>query len=235
VASGPRRILEHLDRPVAVWIAGVFWPIVMVVLDPAIFQDPSGQPFLGVIKPFCYVAILGGVVASICDVSFAHGFALLAGVLGAAAAFAGFLGIAMLPLTFIGLILFGLGLLGLSPFVSAVVLWRRATRAYATAHQRRRTHLCALGVASYFGICGIAQWRASAALADGVTDMCSASPPVAAAGTERLRRWRYLLDLDQMALEWTDARDETRKQCLATAYQRLTGGNIHERSSELSW
>lgn len=223
-----------LDREKTAWVAGVALPIAMVILDPAVFRSQvfGLVPIYGAVKPFGYVAIACGVAVVVRHLLSTRPSAFVAGCLAAGSVFAFALGLALLPLTFMGTIFFGVGLLGLTPFLSAVVVGRRARMAYQEDATRRRTIRFLVAFVLFFGVCATVQWRATVALKSSVQAICSGRPE-AAAGTSRLERWQLLLDLDQLVGVWMAEKDPARQQRLAEAYQQLRGADIRQRAMEI--
>jgi len=224
-----------LDREKTAWVAGVALPIAMVILDPAVFRSQvfGLVPFYGAVKPFGYVAIACGVAAVVRHLLSTGPSAFVAGCLAAGSVFAFGLGLALLPLTFMGTFFFGVGLLGFTPFLSAVVVGRRARMAYREDATRRRSIRFLVGFILFFGVCATVQWRATVALKSSVEAICSGQPEQAAAGTSRLERWQLLLDVDQLVRVWMAEKDLARRQRLTEAYQRVTGEDIRQRAIEI--
>jgi len=229
--------INRLDRDSTAWLIGVALPALMVALDPAVFRTNSysllGAPMLGFFRPFGYVAIGCGVASVMVHLLHRRPSALLAGSLAGASAFAVALGVVLLPLTFLGTFILGVGLLGLSPFLSAVVVGRRARMAYREATGTRRLASAIVGFAMFFALAAAAQFGASVALNGAVRDISLGQPASTERAIARLVRWSPLLDLDQLVPVWLDETDTPKKERIAAAYRQLTGTSIEERAESL--
>jgi hypothetical protein len=150
-----------LQRPATAWWFGVIVPIVMVVVDPAIFRGNGigENGMLAEVMPGCYCAILLGMSALAHRLWRKRGSAFVGGVLAAATLFATVLGVVMLPITALGTFFLGIGIFGLSPFLAALVIGPQARRSYQESTGERRVPRFWLGFVLYAGVCGLAQWR----------------------------------------------------------------------------
>jgi hypothetical protein len=227
------KIAGVLDRPGLAWFVGVALPILMVLLDPAIFRGShiSGAAILGVYKPLGYVAIALGITAVALHLRSDRHSAVLAGVLAGASIFGCVLGVAVLPFSVLGTLFFGIGLLGLSPFVSSLVVGWRARKAYRASGHLHRPAQAGLGLLFFLTVSGGSQWGASEALKRSLQDIHSGSEGRLATAVSRLRRWQVLLDLDLLVNAWTREQDAATRDRLAAAYQELTGDSIAERAN----
>lgn len=216
-----------LDSGAVAWFVGVAMPLTMVAVDPIVFRstDMWGLSVYGEFRPLGYSAIGCGTVAVAFHLLSRTPSPFLAGALAAGSVFAAVLGVALLPLSFLGAFFLGVGLLGLSPFVSSLVVGWRARMALRSVKGQGLAPAL-LGFVAYFGLCAAAQWRASSVLDGVVRDVCSGRPELADAGIARLKRWRSLIEVEQLAVRWGREEDEERRQRLADAYQRLTGKSV---------
>lgn len=231
------RTAEWLDRPATAWIAGVIWPLLMVLLDPAVFRSTVfgvGSPILGPIKAFGYVGMAVGIATLIVSIVRQRSRAALAGCLAGGCVLSVGLGIVLLPFSLLGTLFFGVGLLGLSPFLSALVFGRWSHRMLRRALPRHRMLEATAGFLLFFAI-PVGVQRASSVDRDrAVADILSGRPQRVERGITRLERWRFLVDVDPMVELWSDQREGESKKALASAYQRVTGRDIAARASELA-
>lgn len=227
------KIAGVLDRPGLAWFAGVVIPILMLLLDPAVFRGSqiSGAAILGVYKPLGYVAIALGVTAVTLHLRSDRHSAILAGLLVGASIFGCVLGVVLLPFSLLGTLFFGIGLLGLSPFLSSLVVAWRARKAYRASDHLHRLARAGFGLLFFLSVSGGTQWGASEALKRSLRDIHSGSADSAATAVSRLRRWQLLLDLDQLVNAWTREQDAATRDRLAAAYQQLTGESITDRAN----
>jgi hypothetical protein len=160
--------------------------------------------------------------------------AFVAGFMAGAAVFGLALGLAILPFSLLGILFLGVGLLGFSPFLSAAVFGVRARRAFREAPPRLRTFQAAAGGLVFGGLCIGAQVSATHVLRTSVGDIVSGGVRKQRAAQERLSRWQWLVDMDQVMLAWEKESDPEAKQHLADAYKGVTGQEIEERASQFA-
>jgi hypothetical protein len=236
-----RRLLERigafLDGTGVRWTVGVALPIFMIAVDPAVFHSRVtgvGMPLLGALKPFCYVATGVALVAFVAWLIRPQASAFASGAFAGAALFAVFLGTAILPFSLLGILLLGLGLLGLSPFLMAAVYWQAARAAFPSrAASNRRWLFFSAGMVALLGIPSAMQGGASRAYRQSLADITSAETAAVARGTERLRHWSPLLDLERLVAAYTDEQDAARRSQIAATYHQLTGQDAAARAEEL--
>jgi hypothetical protein len=86
----------------------------------------------------------------------------------------------------------------------------------------------------YFAVTIGTQLASSRAYEQAIADIVSGQPERMERGIARLERWAPLVDVDQMAIQWSERADEENKRALAAAYRRVTGGEIGERASQFA-
>jgi hypothetical protein len=160
--------------------------------------------------------------------------AFIGGLMMAAAAFGALLGLAMLPFSLLGILFFGVGLLGLSPFVSAAVFAAYALRALEEGVGRHRLLHAIAGALSFVVICGGTQLAASHALRTSVDDIVSGRLRKQRIAEQRLSRWQFLLDMDQLVGVWQRQPDPAARQRLSDSFRAITGEDLETRASRMA-
>jgi hypothetical protein len=209
----------------------------MVVLDPAVFRSTVlgvGSPLLGPVKAFGYCGIALGIATLLVCLLSQRPRAILAGCLAGGCLFSVGMGVALLPFALLGTIFFGIGLLGLSPFLCALVFGRWSHRIFVSAPPKNRRWAVSIGFVLYLTVTIGTQLATSRAYERAIADIVSGEPKRLERGISRLERWALVVDVDQMAIQWSERTDEEGKNALAAAYRRVTGGEIGERSSQLA-
>jgi hypothetical protein len=217
-------------------VAGILLPVFCLVADPIVFREsPFGTPLLGGYAPLAYVAIVTGLLALAIWLLARRPAALLAGFLVAGALFALLLGIALFPFSLIGLFA-GIGALGLSPFLTAFVFFRNSVRAWDRARQRT-TGLTALvaafGLLAAFGSPLLTQLYLDRVVTQNMELILSPNAEEATRGISRLRRYRFVMDLDRLVWAYHAEGDAVRRTRLAEAYKEITGVEIEHRLAVL--
>jgi hypothetical protein len=134
----------------------------------------------------------------------------------------------------LGIVLLGLGLLGFSPFLIALVYARAAWTALPRVGlPSRRYSLFLAGLILVLGIPGGIQRVSSQAFDRSLMEILSGDDVAAARGIERLRRWSFLVDLDQVIAAYVKEAEPVRQARLGAAYEQLTGQNAAGRAAEL--
>ena len=232
-----KRVGTFLDGTGVRWTIGVALPIVLIAVDPAVFHSRVfgvGMPILGVLKPFCYTATGLALVFFVVWLIRTQPSAFTSGAFAGATLFAVLLGTAILPFSLLGIFFLGLGLLGLSPFLMAAVYWRAARAAFPSRDtSNRRWLLWSAGMVLLLGMPSAVQGGASRAFRQSLADITSADAASVARGTERLRRWSPLLDLEGLLLAYADEQDASRRAQIAATYHQLTGQDAAERFAQL--
>jgi hypothetical protein len=227
---------EWLHRSGVAWLFGVIVPIVMVVVDPAVFQSKTpglGPPALGQLKVFGYVGIALGVGVMIAALAIPKRNAFVAGMLAGASLFSIAIGVAILPLSLLGLLFFGLGLLGLTPFVSALVFASRSRRVYEAAPAVSRRALAAVGVVTFLAVPIGVQLAVSSTYRAAVTTLHSTQSDAAERAVFLLTWCKLLVNSDDLVMLWVRDHDPTLRRNLAIVYERVFGGDIAQRASAL--
>lgn len=220
---------QFLGRRSTAWAIGVVLPLAMVLLDPIVFRGSGfsgGPPLLGGSRPFGYTAIAAGIALVIFDLLNRRAKGAAAGGLAAACVYSAGLGLILLPFSLMGAFIMGIGLLGLSHLLCAAVLGYRALQAFREAPLRHRTAHAAVAFGLFFISCSAVQRGATGVWERSVAEIRSNDPGLSNAGAERLYRWRFLLDANQLIDPWRAEPDLAGKERLAAAYRRLTGQSL---------
>jgi hypothetical protein len=228
---------RFFDKRSTAWGVGVIMPLAMVLLDPIVFQARTmgfEQPLLGRYRTACYLGIAGAVAALVIVLTTGKAKAFLSGVMMAAATLSLLLGVVILPFSLFGILFLGVGLLGFSPFLAAALFARWGYRSLRASTLSRR-HLSALaGAIAFCGILVGTQFTVSHVLQSSIDDILSGRLRKSRAATERLRRWRLFVDLDEFIPVWARQADPQAKQRLAEAYRAITGDALEDRAARVA-
>lgn len=221
-------------------IAGVALPLVLLVIDPAVFRDSGfalGGTILGSVKGGCYIATICFVIALAVRLAGAPQTPVLAGVLTAGFVFAICIGVALFPFSLLGAFFFGLGLLGLTPFLMAYVFGRNALGVFLAARVARPHRFLVPALTGFvlpLALGGSAQLAVNGASSRGLQEVASGEPGAMERGMTRLRLVFPLLDSDEIVRAYTREQMPDRRERIGVAYQRLTGGDVGTRAAILS-
>lgn len=153
-------------------IFGVVAPILLLILDPAVFRSCSGEPLYGQYAIFAYLAIPLGVIILLIWLMYGKslkaGSDVISGILLAGSVFAFGLGVLLVPYSILGLF-FCIGILGFTPFITGFVYLRNAERAFRRERERapgrnrlQLTTLVLIGALLVIGLPAVAQWQIAA-------------------------------------------------------------------------
>jgi hypothetical protein len=237
IRQGYLAILRFLDSRATAWGVGVIMPVIMVLLDPVVFQGGTigfEQAILGPFRTACYLGIATAIGALATVLITGRGAAFLSGAMVVAAAFGLALGLVLLPFSLLGILFLGVGLLGLSPFLAAAVFARWSLHAFRGSNASHRRASALLGALVFFGMLVGTQVAIAHVLQAALDDILSGRLSKARAATERLKLWRPLVDMDQFIPAWTAQSDPEAKQRLAEAYLAITGENLAERAMRVA-
>ncbi len=222
-------------RPALTLALGVLLPVVCLALDPIVFRASDGffsaldSPLLGAYRVVGYSATAIGIASLLVWRVLRRPAGLMVGLLAGGAAFALCLGVVLLPLTLIGLF-FLVGALGFVPFGTAWVFARESRAAWRSAGSRRVA--TGWAVAGFLAACGL-PWALQTAVWSAVrsaTELAASDDPgEAERGTRRLNWLGVATDADDLV--WAFGREQApeRRRQLATAYRRVTGGDVEQR------
>jgi hypothetical protein len=214
---------------------GVVLPVVCLALDPVVFRSsnallsPIGSPVLGAYRVVGYSAAAIGMASLLIWLVLQRSAGLMTGLLAGGAAFALGLGVVLLPFTLIGLFVV-VGALGLVPFGTAWVFARQAQAAWRAAAAYRAA--TAWAAAGFVVACGL-PWMLQALTWEAVrsaTELAASNDPgEAERGVEQFSRLWFATDADDLAWAFARERNSDRRQRLADAYRRVTGGDVERR------
>jgi hypothetical protein len=210
---------------------GMLAPIVCLVFDPGVFRQDSLNLFddLPLLRAFAYVFIAIQIPALAVWLFVPRRTPILSAALGGCFVAGGVLSFAlgakMFPVTLVGMFLL-IGFLGLTPFLTAFVFLRNATRALGLA----RTTLL-VPVLTGLAIVGalvplLPAYGAQRASAQAMARLIENPDSDAALSRVRwLGSWRR----DDLVDAYEKEQHPRRKANLAKAYQKLAGERIEER------
>jgi len=214
---------------------GVVLPVVCLALDPVVFRSsdallrPLGSPMLGAYRVVGYSATALGIASLLIWLVLRRPAGLLAGSLAGGAAFAFGLGVVLLPLTLIALFIL-IGVLGLVPFGTAWVFARSARAAWREAGSHRAaTGWAAAGFLIACGLPWTLQAVAWSAVRSATELAVSPDPGEAERGVEQLSWLYFVSDADELVWAFEREQNPDRRQRLAEAYRRVTGGEVQDR------
>jgi hypothetical protein len=210
-----------------------------VIFDPAVFRS-DGLFGAGMLKDFrfyAYSEIAIGVAALAYFLLTRRASALLAGTLYAGALFSGLLGLFMLPLTLLGLLIL-IGIFGLTPFFSAFVMERNASRCWreSSTHTVRFKALrtAALAALLALGLPLVAQLAVFEIASRAMAALQTGSEQKYAVAVRTLKFLKFGAKTDEIVFAYQKAADPKQRERLAQAYQAITGREIVERLTELN-
>ena len=224
-------LARFLDNRGTAWCVGVIMPVAMLLLDPIVFRGGTigfEMALLGRYRTACYLTIGVAVTALVIVLTIGRARAFLSGTMAAAAALGVLLGLVILPFSLIGTLFMGVGLLGFSPFLAAAVFARWSYRSLRSSSGSRRYVSAFAGVLALSALGLGTQVTVSHVLDSSISDIVSPRLRRSRAATERLKRWRLFVDMDQFIPAWQGQADPEAKQRLANAYQAITGENLEE-------
>ena len=221
---------------------GVVAPILCVLFDPAVF-NPNGLMTIGFLhnlRLFGYLEIALGIFAlSYCLLTRKPSM-LLTGALYAGVLFSLLLGIAILPISFLGLLIV-IGVFGFTPFVSAFVLWRNASRcrqqaqAADKAFPRRNGSRTAILAAALTLCVPVGIQIAAAKLSNCAMKTVLSGPSVQTSrALKTLKYLRVAAPTDDLVDAYLKTTDQAERARLASAYQQITDQYLDERITELN-
>jgi hypothetical protein len=218
-------------------VFGIVLPVVCLVLDPTVFRSSVASPFGGAVfggyKVVGYSAAGLGIVSMATWLIRRRPAGLLAGLLAGGAAFALCLGLVLLPFSLIGLIVL-IGALGFVPFGTA---WAFASQSRSAWQSARGGRAAGRWAAVGFLLACCAPWGlqvgAQVAVRSATTAALSEDPAEADRGLVAIERLWFVIDPDEFAWAYSREEDPGRKQRLADAYRRVTGGDVESRLAVL--
>jgi hypothetical protein len=207
-------------------------PVVCLALDPIVFRS-SGGPFggalLGPYKVVGYSAAGLGMVSLGVWLIRRRPAGLLAGLLAGGAAFALCMGVVMLPFSLLGLV-FVVGALGFVPFGTAwAFAWQARSAWRAAGAGRTVRRWAAVGFLVACGVPWVLHVGARAATRTATAAALSEDPAEAERGLAALENLWFVVDADGLAWAYSREEDPGRRQQLAAAYRRVTGGDVEDR------
>lgn len=226
--------------PVAIVFAaafGVVLPVVCLVFDPMVFRSSGalfGGALFGAYKVVGYSAVGLGVASMTVWLVRRRPAGLLSGLLAGGAAFALCMGVVLLPFSLIGLVIV-IGVLGFVPFGTAWVCVRQARAAWqATGGGGTAKRWAVVGfLVACAGPWGL-QVGGRAATDSATAAALSENPAEAERGLAALERLRFVVDADGLVWAYSREEDPGRRERLAAAYQRVTGGDVEHRLAVLN-
>lgn len=222
------------------WAVGVVLPLVLIVLDPAVFRATElggGVAVLARMRPFAYVATGVSVAAMVAALVLPTCPVVLNGVLGSGALFALVVGMAILPLSIIGTFAaLGLGLLGLAPFVIAFVYGTVFLEHYQQRrHSSRRLTGTVVGAVFALAVPFLSQRIVIAAGTHAIDDAKSSDPTRRHSAVVRLKLLSPFLGYDFLVDAYSHESDSLRQSSLKSAYREVTGEDMQARLDIQNW
>jgi hypothetical protein len=218
-------------------VAGILLPIVCMVLDPFIFRvGLGGGAMFGSYAIAARLMIGLSILGLSIWLAFRRPAAIMAGTLGAGAAFALGLGAVLVPYSLYGLMIV-IGVAGFSPFLTGFVFLRNAVRAHAQARERHGRNVTGLVTAVAFvlavGLPLTLQKAAQREVAVAIRSVLAADEPATAHALARLRSLGWLTETDAIVWAYQREGDRERQGRLSKFYRSLTGRPIEERLEKL--
>jgi hypothetical protein len=222
-------------------VFGIVAPVLCFVFDPVVFRGTLlGRPLFAKYQVFVYLVsgleifVLATWLLFGARLSFGKEY--LSGALLAGAVFCFAIGCLLMPFSLMGLML-GIGILGFTPFVTAIVYLRNASRARQNSALVGGSYVAAvlLGCVLALGAPGLLSVTIHDLAARSVDDIIHGDYQQTAAATHRLRRLRYLdgAELDRIVDTYSREADPARKQSLGDSYHAITGEDIEARIRSL--
>ena len=227
-AKPAARAAAFFRHPAAAVVLGIVLPLMCLAFDPVVFRAGFGEPILGAYKIAGYALMALSILALAAWLSMRRLPSIFCGFLLAGCVFALVLGIVMLPTTLPGL-LFVIGILGFAPFLTAATFWYCAMDARDAAGDRFEPGLaaCAFLILVALPIC--AQAQVSHVTEHSVEMLIDGQDQSAERATRRLEMLGPLFDADVLVWRYDETDSEPARERLASAYTRLTGGDIQDR------
>lgn len=227
-------------------VFGVVLPVLCFIFDPIVFRGNffGGTPLFGRIQFAAYAVAfieISTLLAWLCATERlgAHA-ATVGGFLYTGALVSLSIGIVLSPFSLFGILFAGIGLLGFTPFLTFVVFWRNGRRAFNLypaneANGRRKLGAFVLGIIFVLGVPLTAQLKISQVADASLTKLIEGDGREAEEAIEQLRLISYLTSTNMDKLVWAyhNEHDQTRRERLANAYLKLTGGDIERRRTLL--
>ena len=221
-------------------VFGVVGPTLCFVFDPVVFHAGFvGPPLLPEYQVFTYL-FSGLQMALLClwlligpgnqIWNWTIGGALVGGGIFCLAA-----GCVLAPFSLMGL-MFGIGIFGFTPFLTALVYLRNATRAFrARSHDESnfvRGVGLTVGLAFVLALPALSSVQIHQTVKSAVNEIVHGDPQHAALAAHRLVPLRFFagVELDQMANAYLKETDPARKELLKSCYREITGEDIENRA-----
>jgi hypothetical protein len=223
------------------WIFGIFLPVLCFFYDPLIFRSSMlGPAYLGNYKPFAYILSFVSIMAMAAWLIWGAKLkwlnAFLAGLFAVGAIVSIAVGVVLLPMSFIGLFLL-IGALGFTPFFSALVYLRNASRAYRSAEPflEKRVLVSSLVLSAIFS--AVIPAVTNARIMKAVDEMCKGDVQTMRERANALRYIAPLVDFDDLAVRYervrTTERENEEMKAVAETYRMLTGEDIERKLQSL--
>jgi hypothetical protein len=224
-------------------VLGIVLPILCVTFDPILFHSPGSGGVLANYKAAGLLTIFIGVGAIAIWLSTDRFAAVQSGILALCGCFATLLGYLLLPLSILFTLFAGIGLLGFIPFFTAFVFARNAVRAWSAALQGGKRQAVTMTATISFVMIPVALWgvesylkhRQAVALAALLSE--DSHDDEAAIGPLDTLGIKYLGSngkFDEVVRRYEWEVSPTRRDRLATGYQKLTGESIEDRLFRLN-
>jgi hypothetical protein len=224
---------------------GIVTPLLCFIFDPIVFRGNfiGGTPLLGRLQLMAYsVAFIEISMLAIWLFGLGRSGArslAVGGFLYAGALISLLVGITILPLSLLGTLYAGIGVLGFTPFLTFLVFWRNARRAFNLSPEpvsdRRKLAAVALGFVFVVGVPLAIQLKISSDAEEAVVKITKGEAGEVEAAAEQLRRISYLTyaDTDKIVWAYHEEQDPARRERLARVYEKITGINIETRRTYL--
>lgn len=225
---------------------GIALPVLCFIFDPIVFRGNffGGSPLFGQIRFPAYALAfieISTLLIWLCARERLGAYALtISGFLYTGAHVSLLIGIALVPLSLFGIFFAGIGLLGFTPFITSLVFWRNARRAFnlypvRAAGSKRKLGAFALGIIFVVGFPLAAHLKISQVADASLKKILEGDELEAQEATAQLRRITYLTDANTDKIVWAyhNEQDQTRRARLSRAYLKLTGGDIERRRTLL--
>jgi hypothetical protein len=218
---------------------GIILPLVCLVADPIVFKtcDSFGPALLERYRLLGYSEVLIGIAGLAISLRRNRTGACLAGTLFAGALFSFGLGCILIPFSLMGILIAGIGLLGFIPFFTSYVLFRSGVRALALEKSAsRKSPGIAIALATAFLVLAApaaTQLRLNRFVRGQMQTILTAGAPEAHAAGQRLRRIRFIADLNSFVQEYAKLTDTNRQSLVAETYRLVTGKDIEEELARI--
>ena len=213
------------------WAYGVVIPTACVVLDPIVFKTGFvGRPLLSDFRPFAYLLSATSILVMVAWLLWGKrlsGFcAPVSGLFISGSLVSALVGIVLLPFSAFGVLFFGLGLLGFTPLFAALVYLRNGVRAYRSVPHTDGAFYAAI-LAGLFSL--VVPYVANAEIDRSLSRLLRGDEATIRRETTKLSLVWPLADFRPIASEYfivDGETDESRKNELKSAYEKLTGERL---------